>query len=174
MEFCFPNKPLDDAASIDAEEKLGSAYLSKAAKKSNFYVASPLCQDDVEQMKERAQKNKLFVYIKIPEVPINVSFKGEKEKNKILDVSNFLLQVPTIEYHNVTWTWFDLLLAVKSRTKDSLISQAIKQKLSIIRSSSAANSNNNHGGENKTVSQDDEEKAKLLLGKVMLPLNKRK
>lgn len=173
MEFCFPNKPLEDGAIEDfpPEQKLGSAYLSKAAKKSSFYVTSPLCQDDVEQMKERAQKNKLFVYIKIPEVPINVSFKGEKEKNKILDVSNFLLQVPTIEYHNVTWTWFDLLLAVKSRTKDSLISQAIKQKLSI---RSAAASSSHGGGESKTVSQDDEEKAKLLLGKVSLPLNKRK
>jgi hypothetical protein len=40
-------------------------------------------------------QNKLFVYIKIPEVPINVSYKGEKEKNKILDVANFLLQVNT-------------------------------------------------------------------------------
>ena len=28
---------------------------------------------------------------------------------------HFLLyfQVPTLEYHNVTWTWLDLLLAVK-------------------------------------------------------------
>ena len=77
MEFCFPNKPLDTIDEFPPEQKLGSAYLSKAAKKSNFYVASPLCQDDVEQMKERAQKNKLFVYIKIPEVPINVSFKGK-------------------------------------------------------------------------------------------------
>ena len=98
-----------------------------------------------------------------------------------MDVSNFLLQVPTIEYHNVTWTWFDLLLAVKSRTKDSLISQAIKQKLSIIRSSATSSIHGGAGsgggggaGENKTVSQDDEEKAKLLLGKVMLPLSKRK
>ena len=60
---------------------------------ANFYVESPLNKDDVEEMKVRAQQNKLFVYIKIPEVPINVSYKGEKEKNKILDVANFLLQV---------------------------------------------------------------------------------
>ena len=39
--------------------------------------------------------------------------------------------MPTIEYHNMTWTWLDLLLAVKSRIKDSLLSQAIKQKLSL-------------------------------------------
>ena len=44
-------------------------------------------------MKERAEKNKLFIYIKIPEVPIKVSYKGEKEKNQILDVADFHLQV---------------------------------------------------------------------------------
>ena len=60
---------------------------------SSFYVASPLNKDDIEQMKERAQRNKLFVYIKIPEVPICVSFKGQKEKKQILDVAGFLLQV---------------------------------------------------------------------------------
>ena len=59
----------------------------------------------------------------ISEVPICVSYKGEKEKNKILDVASFLLQVPTIEYHRVHWTWLDLLLAVKSRVRESLISQ---------------------------------------------------
>ena len=44
-------------------------------------------------MKERAERNKLFIYIKIPEVPIKVSYKGEKEKNQILDVADFQLQV---------------------------------------------------------------------------------
>ena len=28
----------------------------------------------------------------------------------------------------MTWTWLDLLLAVKSRTRESLVTQAIKQK----------------------------------------------
>ena len=44
-------------------------------------------------MKVRAMQNKLFVYIKIPEVPICVSYKGQKEKNNILDVASFRLQV---------------------------------------------------------------------------------
>ena len=158
--FAFPEK-----GESEAGVKSKTSTLKGTEKKnSSFYVASPLNKDDVEQMKERAQRNKLFVYIKIPEVPICVSFKGEKEKNKILDVSNFLLQVPTLEYHNVTWTWLDFLLAVKSRTKDSLISQAIKQKLSI-------HTRNDH---KKALLNDDEEKAKLLLGKVMLPTNKKK
>ena len=67
----------------------------------------------------------------LSEVPICVSYKGEKEKNKILDVASFLLQVPTIEYHRVHWTWLDLLLAVKSRVRESLISQVISECVSL-------------------------------------------
>lgn len=105
-------------------------------------------------MKERAERNKLFIYIKIPEVPIKVSYKGVKEKNQITDLADFHLQLPTFEYHNVTWTWLDLLLAVKKGTRDSLISQLVKQKF--VRRVTT-----------KTEEQqpDEEEKARLLLGK---------
>merc|ERR1711981_691187 len=103
----------------------------KDKNQASFYVESPLAKDDIEEMKTRAQKNKLFVYIKIPEVPIRVSYKGERDKNKITDFSNFLLQLPTIEYHNMTWTWLDFANAVKKQTKDSLAFQAVKQKLSL-------------------------------------------
>lgn len=65
---------------------------------------------------ERAEKNKLFIYIKIPEVPVRVSYKGSKEKN-LEDVRDLPLVLPTLEYHNVTWTWLDLLLATKSDTR---------------------------------------------------------
>jgi hypothetical protein len=97
-----------------------------------------------------------------------------------LDVSNFLLQVPTIEYHRVHWTWLDLLLAVKSRVRESLISQAIKQKLSL------KNHNRLELGKKKALAgaagsgtaasqqEDDEEKAKLLFGDILLPANKKK
>lgn len=147
MTFCFPEKAqTGHHEEIHHHQHLQSnqSYSSKRDKKkdkhkkpkvsvtsSNFYVESPLTTDDVEEMKARAQQNKLFVYIKIPEVPICVSYKGEREKNKIVDVANFLLHLPTIEYHNVTFTWHDLLLSVKTQIKDSLISQAIKQKLSM-------------------------------------------
>ena len=39
------------------------------------------------------------------------------------DVSNFHLLLPTLEYHNKTWTWLDLLLAMKGDCKRVLISQ---------------------------------------------------
>lgn len=112
MAFCFPEKASssssadhhlygsdNDLMSSKDKKKLKAKGLSSsgggsgAKPKASFYVESPLNKDDVEEMKVRAQQNKLFVYIKIPEVPICVSYKGEKEKNKILDVANFRLQV---------------------------------------------------------------------------------
>ncbi len=122
MAFCFPEKANNPDSSSEEQasskdKKKKTHIKGRKNTSSNFYVESPLNQDDVEEMKVRAQQNKLFVYIKIPEVPLNLSYKGEKEKNKILDVGNFLLQVPTIEYHNVTWTWLDLSLAVKNQVK---------------------------------------------------------
>ena len=77
----------------------------------------------------------------------------------------------------MTWTWLDLLLAVKSRIKDSLLSQAIKQKLSLkhrvgpsvgmvsstsTASTSTSSTNDSHSA--NASANDDEEKAKLLLG----------
>ena len=153
MTFAFPEKD-DDQLEVGYRE--GVEKRKKKNKKSrsastSFYVPAPSNdKDDVEKMKERAEKNKLFIYIKIPEVPIKVSYKGEKEKNQILDVADFHLQVtqlkedlwciqvsvqlycvevPTLEYHNMTWTWLDLLLAVKSRTRESLLAQVHNNEL---------------------------------------------
>ncbi|XP_055631118.1 protein hobbit isoform X2 [Toxorhynchites rutilus septentrionalis] len=145
LKFCFPdrdalesegNDELEDGASSSSgasvatkpsSKKANNSRGKKSSKDSNFYVR---IQDDVEKMKERAEKNKLFIYIKIPEVPVRVSYKGNKEKN-IEDITDLSLLIPTLEYHNVTWTWLDLLLAMKSDSRRVLLSQAIKQKLKL-------------------------------------------
>lgn len=49
-------------------------------------------------------------------------FQGEKEKN-IVDVHNFNLTLPTLEYHNRTWTWHDLLIAMKKDCVNVMVSQ---------------------------------------------------
>ncbi|XP_058120058.1 protein hobbit [Anopheles ziemanni] len=121
----------------------------KSSKDSNFYVR---IQDDVEKMKERAEKNKLFIYIKIPEVPVKVSYKGNKEKN-FEDITDLSLLIPTLEYHNVTWTWLDLLLAMKSDSRRVLLSQAIKQKLKLKKALV-----------DEQPSPQEEDKAKMLFG----------
>jgi hypothetical protein len=76
-------------------------------------------------MRERAKQNKLFIYIKIPQVPVRLSYKGSKEKN-FEDITNVGLTVPNLEYHNVTWTWLDLLLAMKNDSRKVLLSQVFK------------------------------------------------
>lgn len=75
-------------------------------------------------IQERADKNHTFISIKIPEVPIRVSYKGKKEKN-LEDVHDLSLVLSTIEYHNRTWTWLDLLMALKNDAKKILLSQVI-------------------------------------------------
>ena len=133
LKFCFPDRDTSEGDVVDdVDESSGSTSsvkstkskssnkLKKNSKDSEFYVK--IEKDDVEKMKERAEKNKLFIYIKIPEVPVRVSYKGNKEKN-LEDITDFSLVIPTLEYHNVTWTWLDLLLAMKSDSRRVILSQ---------------------------------------------------
>ncbi|CAG5089025.1 Similar to KIAA0100: Protein KIAA0100 (Homo sapiens) [Cotesia congregata] len=145
LKFCFPERDPDAIEEPQAPQR-----------DSSFYVPMER-RDDVEKMKERADKNKLFIYIKIPEVPVRVSYKGNKEKN-LEDVRDFALVIPTLEYHNVTWTWLDLLLAMKNDSRRVILSQAIKQKLQI----------KPKGPQEETMPQ-EEDKARLLLGARHLP-----
>lgn len=166
MKFCFPERDTEhpeysDRMSDDGELESKGHKKTKANKKnrdSNFYV--PI--DDVEIMKERAEKNKLFVYIKIPEVPIRLSYKGSKEKN-LEDLRDISLVIPTLEYHNMTWTWLDLLMAIRNDSKSiSVVSQAIKQKL-IKRKT---------GSSEESYSPQEEDKARMLFGERHAPENK--
>jgi hypothetical protein len=45
------------------------------------------------------------------------------------DITNVGLTVPNLEYHNVTWTWLDLLLAMKNDSRKVLLSQVISKFL---------------------------------------------
>jgi hypothetical protein len=124
LKFCFPERDpntIDGDEELEADSKSSRKVKGKKGKETNFYVKINR-KDDVEKMKERAEKNKLFIYIKIPEVPVRVSYKGSKEKN-IEDIRDFSLTIPTLEYHNVTWTWLDLLLAMKSDSRKVILSQ---------------------------------------------------
>lgn len=128
--------------------------------------------EEIEKMRERASKNHTFVYVKIPGIPIKVSYKGKKQKS-VTDLKNMSLTLPTYEYHNSTWTWLDLLMAVKNDSKHTVIKQALKQKMKIRPSSiwSKSSSNDQHippleasSKEKSTTPVTDEDKARLLLG----------
>jgi hypothetical protein len=91
--------------------------------------------DDSKIMANRARENHTFLYIKIPQVPLNISFSGtQKEGRKhirfsIPDFNNFRLDIPCIEYKNKVWTWRDLALNIKTDCRRAIIHQAIKERL---------------------------------------------
>jgi hypothetical protein len=126
---------------------------------------------DAEKMRQRALKNQTFVYIKIPEVPITVSYKGGKG-NHISAIDNFTLILPTIEYHNQTWTWFDVLMSIKNESQKRLLPQAVKQKLTIW--PTARSSEQRIPSQDRTSAVEDmDRKARLLLGDAGSPMPSR-
>lgn len=148
LKFFFPGRDTEKDDHSEDDEPTGTTskkILIKERCLSTFY-------GDIEKMKERADKNHTFISIKIPEVPIRVSYKGKKEKN-LEDVHDLSLVLSTIEYHNRTWTWLDLLMALKNDAKKTLLSQAIKQKI--------LKSRNIPERENQPL---EDEKASILLG----------
>ncbi|XP_076453404.1 protein hobbit-like isoform X2 [Babylonia areolata] len=166
MQFFFPDKNIetDDGAEEDleggkkrAEKKSSRKEREKekeppsSLKKSQSFSSA----DDIHKMRERAAKNNTFLYIKIPEVQARVSYKGEKEKN-IEDVHDFSFVLPTVEYHNRIWTWFDFFIVMKNVAKRVVLSQAIKQKLHM------------RSRQTEGDVQEEQDKAKMLLGAKLL------
>uniref|UniRef100_A0AC35UCY3 Fmp27_GFWDK domain-containing protein n=1 Tax=Rhabditophanes sp. KR3021 TaxID=114890 RepID=A0AC35UCY3_9BILA len=96
-------------------------------RQSNDNGKLDVLKDDIDKMKSRAENNNMFVYIKIPEVPFVVSYKGTKEKNMI-DLERYHFIFPLCEYHNRNWTWLDLAMAIKYRCRKVLAQQFMKQK----------------------------------------------
>ncbi|XP_078336664.1 protein hobbit-like [Crassostrea virginica] len=163
MGFFFPDKNIE----TDGQD----GYTDKQAPKKKLEKKPSIKRDsvkrnasshtfaEIDKMKERASNNNTFVYVKIPEVSLRVSYKGEKEKN-IADIHDFSIVLPTMEYHNQIWTWFDLLMAIRGDTKRVILAQAIKQKLHM----------KSRVGEETPLTdvQQEEDKMKMLLGAKVL------
>ncbi|WAR03618.1 K0100-like protein [Mya arenaria] len=148
MEFFFPDKDIDKE---DADDDMDGASSSKSFTRSDKRASQ-------RSSKELKRSPSITATDDIDKM------KGEKEKN-IIDVHDFSLVLPTLEYHNCIWTWFDLLMAMKNDSKKVLISQAIKQKLHM----------RTRIGEEAPVTdvQQEEDKAKMLLGaKLLTPQEK--
>ncbi|VDI01967.1 Hypothetical predicted protein, partial [Mytilus galloprovincialis] len=160
LAFFFPGETdEDDDVENKKKDKKEKDKKKKEAKKSksSFYI--DVDSEDIDKMRERAANNNTFVYVKIPEVSMRVSYKGEKEKN-IEDIHDFSIILPTFEYHNRIWTWFDILMALKNDSKRLILSQAIKQKLHM---------RSRVGDETPlTDVQQEEDKMKMLLGAKLL------
>ncbi|KAK3084827.1 hypothetical protein FSP39_019738 [Pinctada imbricata] len=130
MGFFFPDKNIetDDQDHADGNSMKKKEKKSSLKKESMKQVPSSHDLNEIDKMKERAANNNTFYYVKVPEVSLRVSYKGEKDKN-IEDIHDFSIKLPTLEYHNCIWTWFDMLMSMKNDCKRVILSQAIKQKL---------------------------------------------
>lgn len=119
--------------------------------------------DDIDKMKERAAMNNSFIYIKIPQVPLCVSYKGEKSS---VDWKDLNLVLPCLEYHNNTWTWLDFAMAVKRDSRKALVAQMIKEKLRLKPASGSDMRGKSSEGksDNSLQQQEEDEKARLLIG----------
>ncbi|XP_043910335.1 protein KIAA0100 homolog [Protopterus annectens] len=122
--------------------------------------------DDIDKMKERAAMNNSFIYIKIPQVPLCVNYKGEKNSADWRDLNMLNLVLPCLEYHNNTWTWLDFAMAVKKDIRKAVVAQVIKEKLRL--KPTAGAEAKGKASEAKTDTnvqqQEEEEKARLLIG----------
>ncbi|XP_049582720.1 bridge-like lipid transfer protein family member 2 isoform X1 [Syngnathus scovelli] len=120
--------------------------------------------DDIDKMKERAAMNNSFIYIKIPQVPLCVSYKGEKSS---VDWKDLNLVLPCLEYHNNTWTWLDFAMAVKRDSRKALVAQMIKEKLRLKPAAGGADPRGktmDGKADSGLQQQEEDEKARLLIG----------
>lgn len=105
--------------SVSGESRKGSRFGLR--NRSNGNDEKTKQSDDLTKMIARASSYMTFAYIKMPSVVLCVSYKGKGERN-FEDVHDFVFRLPTIEYHNKTWSNLDLALALKSRVIKALIS----------------------------------------------------
>ncbi|PHH63488.1 hypothetical protein CDD81_5769 [Ophiocordyceps australis] len=77
--------------------------------------------DDLTKMMTRASSYMTFASIRVPSVVLCLSYKGRDQRN-FEDVHDFVFRLPTMEWHNKTWSNLDLALALKKAVVKALIS----------------------------------------------------
>eukprot|EP00045_Choanoeca_perplexa_P017793 m.267005 g.267005 ORF g.267005 m.267005 type:complete len:2379 (-) comp17632_c0_seq2:341-7477(-) len=125
----------------------------KASRKKRPRASSSAIANDIEEMRLRALKHQTFIYVKIPPIQLCVSYKSE---GSMADIHNFVLKLPTYEYHNQTCTTADMFNTYKKEVSGHVLTQAISHKLFGRDDSSAATI------ERKEAASLDERKLKLL------------
>ncbi|KAJ1677633.1 Protein SABRE, partial [Spiromyces aspiralis] len=116
----------------------GDGSAKAAPKKDNmFIITAP--QDQVDQIKQRASKNKTFIYIRIPGRKHCISYHGRKDKN-VEDLRDFVFRSPTLEFHNKVESFYELMMEVKSEMKTAVFQHTaalLREKLKQLHSSKA-------------------------------------
>ncbi|KAI8807606.1 golgi-body localization protein domain-containing protein [Cladochytrium replicatum] len=109
----------------------GSTFSQAGDKRDAISGKTSDSANELLQMQSRALQNKSFIYIKVPGVEHCLSYKGLKDKN-FEDLHNFSFKMPTLEYRNKTWTWYDFLNQVKRDAVKAVLANSgalIREKL---------------------------------------------
>lgn len=89
-------------------------------------LASISREAQVNEMKTRARSNQSFVYVKVPSFLICATYKGG---NVVTDLTNLVVTLPVLEYHNRTLGWSALLEQIRSDCSGHVYSAFFKGKL---------------------------------------------
>ncbi|XP_072286286.1 bridge-like lipid transfer protein family member 2 isoform X2 [Pyxicephalus adspersus] len=150
----------EDTVSLGPGKGVGQGLNRTTGVRRSFRKAPEHPVDDLDKMKERAAMNNSFIYIKIPQVPLCVSYKGEKNS---VDWGDLNLVLPCLEYHNNTWTWLDFAMAVKRDSRKALVAQVIKEKLRL-KPAAGAETKGKTDPKTDMNQQEEGEKARLIIG----------
>ncbi|KAI8093840.1 golgi-body localization protein domain-containing protein [Halteromyces radiatus] len=119
-----------DSATTTKRTSWVNGALPKLSSRRRSSTVDDLQDDnDLTIMKQRASNNKTFILIKIPGAKHCLSFQGAKS---IYDLENFRFRQPHLEYRNKTWSWYDLVNALKKDFRKAVIKHSpalIKEKL---------------------------------------------
>ncbi|XP_058019903.1 bridge-like lipid transfer protein family member 2 [Ahaetulla prasina] len=162
MPVVKPRQLMVSEDSLGSGKGMGQGLNRTSGVRRSFRKTPEYPVDDIDKMKERAAMNNSFIYIKIPQVPLCVSYKGEKNS---VDWGDLNLVLPCLEYHNNTWTWLDFAMAVKRDSRKALVAQVIKEKLRLkpaVGTESRARQESKLEG--PVQQQEEDEKARLLIG----------
>ncbi|RMZ87918.1 hypothetical protein DV736_g4849, partial [Chaetothyriales sp. CBS 134916] len=91
----------------------------RTSTRSNGKESKPT--DDVSQMVSRASSYMTLAHVKVNGFVVCLSYKGKGDRN-IEDLRDFVFRLPTLEYHNKTWSNLDLALRLKKDIIRALIS----------------------------------------------------
>ena len=121
---------------LSATQSVAQSVAQSSAQSSAGWEGDYERFDESKIMANRAKENHTFLYIKVPQVPLNISYEHQTGKAvksgirfSIPDINNFRLDIPCIEYKNKVWTWKDLAVNIKTDCRRALIHQAIKERL---------------------------------------------
>lgn len=98
---------LSSTKSNSTNNDKGSSLLSKIPGRKNSKK-----EDDLSVMVKRASSYMSIVHLKVAATTICVSYKGEGSRS-LLDIHEFVLNLPEIKYSNKTWSNMDLVLRLK-------------------------------------------------------------